>query len=174
MGSPLAQLESLLDDYSNKRDARAHDEIISEIGSDLDPEENINKYFGRIYILNIGGRACDLESRLLKTGLNNYQIMDAKNPRKGFLENLKSILIDAQQNQYEKIVVIRDDVKVHRNIIQEFKMQSHRLGDGRRNPRGQHDHRQCHEHRGAVAGSLPVGGRVARRRDRCRPGAGGR
>jgi GR25 family glycosyltransferase involved in LPS biosynthesis len=108
---------------------------------------NINNYFSKIYILNLERRKDRLDIlkiRLNKNSITNYEIVNAidgnlpliknefmslvNNPKNkisssgalAYLYNMKNIINDAKNKNYENILILDDDVVFHNNFNECF------------------------------------------------------
>jgi GR25 family glycosyltransferase involved in LPS biosynthesis len=113
----------------------------------IDMNIDINKYFDRIFIINLKKRSDRKEKmikRLSKAGISNYEFVEAingynepylsmyhtKHRTQGFFENpgalgillsaLKVLVWSVKQN-YKKILILEDDAVFHLNFKETFK-----------------------------------------------------
>lgn len=88
--------------------------------------DSLNTFFDAIYILNTNGTAVELGEKLQEMGIQSCKVIDSELPRRvpsslsKDIYYLQDTIDDAESENYERILVLSDDVKLHKNLLLEF------------------------------------------------------
>ena len=86
--------------------------------SEIDPEDVVN-FFDCVYILNLSNNGQNLQEKLEKFGFKNIEILQPKQ-NMGLVDNLADIVIKAKKEDMKTIMILKDNVLVYNNLIQEL------------------------------------------------------
>ena len=137
--SSKASLLDLLEDFKDtnkqKREQEDDEDEVEDLTerqetdeTEADEGEDIslfNKYFDTVYILNIANKGVQLGEKLHGMGVNNCQVIDSELPKRYNSQNkhiyyLRDALENAIDSDYEKVLILHDDLFIHKNFDIEF------------------------------------------------------
>jgi len=131
------ELEQLLSCYGQSKETDSVNENDNDNGPecdgemDIDTEQlraNLGAFFHRIYVLDMTNKANDLAQRLQDLGFDNLEIVSWSGS-KGMVDALPNLISKAKKEGHERIMVLKDNLLIHKNIITELAQQLSTLKD---------------------------------------------
>ena len=79
----------------------------------------VDQYLDKVYVLNITGKASELQYKLETLGFSDVQVVDG-NSRKPFWDNVWEVAKLSQKREYKKIMILQDNVCLHKDFAREL------------------------------------------------------
>ena len=86
-----------------------------------------NELADAIYILNLTNNANNLKNKLDSIGITGITIFRKSDPKKSLIEHLDEIIIDAQQQGFKSIMVLKDNIYIRNYFMNELSIQMENL-----------------------------------------------
>lgn len=95
----------------------AEDDNSPPVAADIAP---IDGFLDKVYIINIGGHASELQYKLESFGFMDIQVVDFNKKKKDFWGNLWELMKVANKKGYHRIGVFQDNIHLHKNFQEEI------------------------------------------------------
>jgi hypothetical protein len=102
-------------------------QVLSMNGKELDVNTVI-EFFDAIFVLNLSNKADALYKKLDELGFQNIEVVPTK-PNLTLIDSLAEIVLKAKNKGLKTIMVLKDNVLVHQNIMQELAYQLSHMDD---------------------------------------------